>query len=101
MQMEKIIPDFLLTLQDLQNKNNREIKEALYDLSPAERRLMAHQVKRLYQILDIENQITFGTSVIGGYVAGIRYKNDSPHQVLIDGPNCHKWQSIELVQKTA
>ena len=98
--MEKIIPDFLLTLQDLQNKTNREIKEALYDLKPAEHRLMAHQVNRLYQILDIENQITFGSSVNGGYVAGIRYRNDQPHQVLIDGPNCHQWQPIELVQKT-
>lgn len=99
--MEKIIPDFLLALQDLQNKNNREIKEAIADLTLAEHRLMVHQVKRFYQILDIENQITYGSRVNGGYVAGIRFKNDRPYQVLIDGPDCHEWRAIELVEKAA
>lgn len=99
--MERIIPDLLVALQDLQNKNNREVIEALADLSPAEHRLMVHQVKRFYEMLDIKNQITYGTRVNGGYVAGIRFRNDRPHQVLIDGPNCHEWRPIELVEKAA
>lgn len=99
--MEKIIPDFLVALQDLQNKNSREIKEALADLTPAEHRLMLHQIKRFYYLLDIEKQITYGTRVNDGYVAGIRFRNDKPHQVLIDGPNCHEWRPIELVEKAA
>ncbi len=99
--MQRIIPDLLIALQDLQNKNRRELIKALADLSPAEHRLMVHQVKRFYEILDIENQITYGTPVNGGHVAGIRFKNDRPREVLIDGPNCHEWRLIELVEKAS
>ena len=73
----------------------------LESLSPTERRLIVHQVRRLYKALDVENQLTYGTQVQGGMVAGMRFKNAELTQILVDGPDCHEWRNIEPPSQAA